>query len=191
MIFFWFLIVACAIAASSLMFPPRVKSALRGNNLRQAGWSWGVGSRWRVATAENCANADEQCAEDWTNRTGQGVHRNGARDEESNGRAEHRGPILGSHDPMPPESNPRDEHRCQESTDNSTRPETHFAERMIDHRSECAAKPTENASNKEQSSAIHFNPPPDDTLDVSRSIGESQSFRNSTSDPSDCRAIWP
>jgi hypothetical protein len=50
---------------------------------------------------------------------------------------------------MPPESNPRDEHRGKESAEYSARPETAFAERVTNNRSECAAEPAESASNKE------------------------------------------
>jgi hypothetical protein len=50
---------------------------------------------------------------------------------------------------MPPDRNSCDEHRCDESAENSARPETAFAERMTYRRSECAADATERAGNKE------------------------------------------
>jgi len=56
---------------------------------------------------------------------------------------------------MPPESNLCDEHRGDESTEDSTGPETTFAECMTYNRSERAAGATEGASNKEESGAIH------------------------------------
>jgi hypothetical protein len=50
---------------------------------------------------------------------------------------------------MPPESNPCDEHRGEKPAEDSTRPQTSFAERITDDRADCAAKPTECTSNKE------------------------------------------
>jgi hypothetical protein len=50
---------------------------------------------------------------------------------------------------MPPESNPCDEHRGDESAEDSARIETGFAERMAGYRSEYAANAAECAGNKE------------------------------------------
>jgi hypothetical protein len=109
----------------------------------------GIGRRWRADTPEDCANADKERAQGWTNRAGQGIHRDRAREKKPNGRAEYRRPILGSQDPTPPERNPCDDHRREESTEDPAYPETAFAESMTDHRSDGTAKPTEDTSNKE------------------------------------------
>jgi hypothetical protein len=108
-----------------------------------------IGTRWCADAAEYCASSDQERARDWTNRTAQGVDRDRACQKKPDGRAERRRPRLGSDDPMPPESNPCDEHRGEESTEDSANPKTAFAERMTDDRSECAANATERASNKE------------------------------------------
>jgi hypothetical protein len=50
---------------------------------------------------------------------------------------------------MPPDSNPRDEHRGDDSAEDSARIETGFAERMTGYRSECAANTAECAGDKE------------------------------------------
>jgi hypothetical protein len=50
---------------------------------------------------------------------------------------------------MPPDRNSCDEQRGDESAENSTGPETAFAERMTDHRSECGANTTKRAGKKE------------------------------------------
>jgi hypothetical protein len=50
---------------------------------------------------------------------------------------------------MPPESNPRDEHRGDESAEHSARIETGFSERMTGYRSECAANTAECGGDKE------------------------------------------
>jgi len=50
---------------------------------------------------------------------------------------------------MPPESNPCDEHRSDEATENSAGPETTIAERVTHYGSERAANPTERAGNEE------------------------------------------
>jgi hypothetical protein len=100
-------------------------------------------------TSDHGASADEESAHDWTNRTGQGVHRDRARRKKPHGRAERRRPKLGSDDPMPPETNLCGEQRGEEPTYDSAHPQTAFAERITDHRSECASKTTERASNEE------------------------------------------
>jgi hypothetical protein len=108
-----------------------------------------IGRRWCPHTSDHCARADEECAHDWTNRTGQSVNRDRARYTKPHSRTERNWPKLGSDDPMPPESNPCGEHRSEESTEDPSCPETTFAERVTDNRSERAAYTTERASNKE------------------------------------------
>jgi hypothetical protein len=50
---------------------------------------------------------------------------------------------------VPPESNPPDEYRSDDSAEDSARIETGFAERMAGYRSECAANTAECAGDKE------------------------------------------
>jgi hypothetical protein len=50
---------------------------------------------------------------------------------------------------MSPDRNSCDEHRGDESTEDSARIEAAFAERMTGHRSECAANTAECAGDKE------------------------------------------
>jgi len=108
-----------------------------------------IDSRCCADTSEHSASADEECAHDWTNRTGQRVDGDRACYTKPYGRTDHRWPKLGSADPMPPQSDLCDEHRGEESTEDSSGPETTFAEPMTDYRSECAANATEDASHKE------------------------------------------
>jgi hypothetical protein len=104
---------------------------------------------WCADAAEDCTSPNEERAHDWTNGTGQGIRRDCARQQKPYGRAACRRPKLGSDDPFPPESDPRDEHRGEESAEDSARPETAFAEGVTDHRSQRAAKTTERAGNNE------------------------------------------
>ena len=107
-----------------------------------------IGAGWRATATEECASADEERAQDGTNRTGQGVHCDRACRQKTYGGTERRRPALASNDPTSPQSNPGNEHRGDKSTEDSTRPETALTERMTDHRSDCAASPTESAGNK-------------------------------------------
>ena len=103
----------------------------------------------RAAAAEERAGADEESADEWADGTRQGVHRDRACEEKPDGGAEHRRPELRTNDPTTPESNSCDEHRGEKPTEDSTRPETTLAERVTDHRSECAASPAERTGNQE------------------------------------------
>src|SRR5437867_4136552 len=114
-----------------------------------------IGAGYHATATEECASADEERAQDGTNRTRQSVHRDRACRQKTYSGAERRRPALASNDPTSPQSNPRNEHRGDKSTEDSTRPETPFTEPMTEHRSECAANPTESAGNKKESSALH------------------------------------
>jgi hypothetical protein len=57
--------------------------------------------------------------------------------------------------PTPPKGNSRDEHRREQSTEDSACPKTRFAEPMTRHGSDCAAGTTERACEKEESNTIH------------------------------------
>jgi hypothetical protein len=67
-------------------------------------------ARSRAGTAKERAEADEECAHDWADGTRQGVHRDRARQEKSQGRAERRRPEPRAGDPDTPDGDPCDEH---------------------------------------------------------------------------------